>query len=228
MQLRDAGLAIVANPNNPDGRVFSNQKLLDLIDARERRGLLVIDEAFMDVGPDDASLCGEVARGGVVVLRSFGKFFGLAGVRLGFAVATPEIAARLAATLGPWAVSGPAIAIGQAALADGAWIRAMRERLEDEARRLDAVLTGAGMEIVGGTSLFRLVSTPAADRLFHSLGRAGILVRRFPAHPSWLRFGLPGSDLGWNRLKAALALTSELGTAEQVVGTVRVPIRTDK
>jgi cobalamin biosynthesis protein CobC len=203
-RLREADLAVVVNPNNPDGRVFGKRELLDLLDARGRRGLLVIDEAFMDVGPDGASLCGEVARGGVIVLRSFGKFFGLAGVRLGFAVGTPEMTARLAATLGPWAVSGPAIAIGQTALADAAWIRAMRARLEGETRRLDALLTEAGTEIAGGTSLFRLTHTPAAERLFHHLGRAGVLVRRFPDHPTWLRFGLPGNDLAWNRLQAAL------------------------
>jgi cobalamin biosynthetic protein CobC len=207
-QLVAADLAIVVNPNNPDGRVFRQRELLHLLDARQHRSLLVIDEAFMDVGPDDASLCGEVARGGLVVLRSFGKFFGLAGVRLGFAIATPEIAARLAATLGPWAVSGPAIAVGQAALADIAWIRAMRERLEQEAYRLDAVLTEAGMETVGGTPLFRLASTPAADCLFLHLGRAGILVRRFPEHPSWLRFGLPGNGTAWDRLLAAIGVST--------------------
>jgi cobalamin biosynthetic protein CobC len=205
-QLEDADLAVIVNPNNPDGRVFNKHELLDLADARGHRGgLLVIDEAFMDVGPLDASLCGEVARGEIVVLRSFGKFFGLGGLRLGFALAAPELAARLAAALGPWAVSGPAIAVGQTALADAAWSRAMRERLEGEARRLDAVLVGAGIEVVGETSLFRLVRTSLADRLFHHLGDAGILVRRFPEQTAWLRFGLPGSEAAWERLHSALA-----------------------
>jgi cobalamin biosynthesis protein CobC len=203
-QLRDAPFAVVVNPNNPDGRTFGRRELLELAEARRHRGLLVLDEAFMDVGPCGASLCGEVMRGGLVVLRSFGKFFGLAGVRLGFAVAAPAIAERLAATLGPWAVSGPAIVIGQTALADQAWIRAMRGRLAVEAHRLDETLAAAGMEIVGGTSLFRLARTPAADRLFHHLGRAGILVRRFQERPDWLRFGLPGGDIAWDRLRTAL------------------------
>jgi cobalamin biosynthesis protein CobC len=205
-QLRDADLAVVVNPNNPDGRFFKKHELLDLVDARQHRGgLLVVDEAFMDVGPVGASLCSEVADRNIVVLRSFGKFFGLAGLRLGFALARPEIAVRLAAALGPWAVSGLAVAIGQTALADTGWAEAMRERLEEEARRLDAVLTGAGIEIVGGTPLFRLVRTSAADRLFHQLGRVGILVRRFPENPAWLRFGLPASEAAWHRLRAALA-----------------------
>jgi cobalamin biosynthetic protein CobC len=158
----------------------------------------------MDVGPVGASLGGEVARHNIVVLRSFGKFFGLAGLRLGFALARPKIATRLAASLGPWVVAGPAIAIGEMALADGPWIVAMRERLEGEARRLDSVLAETALDFVGGTSLFRLVSTSAADGLFHHLGRAGILVRRFPEHTAWLRIGLPGSEPAWARLRTAL------------------------
>jgi cobalamin biosynthetic protein CobC len=204
-QLRDADLAIMANPNNPGGRVFKRDELVALTDARGRRGLLVIDEAFMDVGPVGTSLGGEVAHHNIVVLRSFGKFFGLAGLRLGFALARPEIAARLAAALGPWAVSGPAVAIGEMALADYEWAGAMRKRLEGEARRLDAALAGARIEVVGGTSLFRLVRTSAAESLFEHLGRAGILVRRFPDYPMWLRIGLPGNEASWDRLSTALA-----------------------
>ena len=203
-RLRDADFAVLANPNNPDGRVFTKLELLDLADARRRGGLLVVDEAFMEVGPAGASLGSEVAGRDIVVLRSFGKFFGLAGLRLGFALAKPEIAARLAALLGPWAVSGPAIAVGQTALADAAWIHTMRKRLEGEAGRLDAVLAGAGIEISGGTSLFRLVRTSEAEILFQRLGRAGILVRRFPEHAMWLRIGLPGNETSWDRLRAAL------------------------
>jgi cobalamin biosynthetic protein CobC len=165
----------------------------------------VVDEAFMDVGPPQASLAGEVMRGNVVVLRSFGKFFGLAGLRLGFAIAAPVMAARLAASLGPWAVSGPALAIGAAALGDHAWIASTRERLAAGAQRLDAVLTVAGLQVVGGTALFRLAQSPAARRLFEALGRAGILVRHFADHPEWLRFGLPGGEDEWDRLARALA-----------------------
>jgi cobalamin biosynthesis protein CobC len=204
-QLRGADLGIVANPNNPDGRLLKTHQLLDLAEARGDRGLLVIDEAFMDVRPADASLSGEVTRHNVVVLRSFGKFFGLAGVRLGFALARPQIAERLAATLGPWAVSGPAVLIGQTALADVAWANATRQRLEQEARRLDALLAGTAGCIVGGTSLFRLLRTSAAGRLFHHLGRAGIFSRSFPEHAAWLRFGLPGDEASWDRLRVALA-----------------------
>jgi cobalamin biosynthetic protein CobC len=147
------------------------------------------------------------------VLRSFGKFFGLAGLRLGFALASPAIAARLRAGLGPWAVAGPAIAIGAAALSDLSWTAMTRARLAQAARRLDQVLSGAGLEVAGGTSLFRLVRTPAAPELFQHLGRAGILVRRFSEQAAWLRFGLPASEPDWQRLAAAMAAVAGSGRA---------------
>ena len=204
--VREAMLVIVTNPNNPDGRLFDKSELIALSKRLATRGgFLVVDEAFMDVGPPDASLAGEVGRNAIVVLRSFGKFFGLAGIRLGFALATPSIAARLSAKLGPWAVSAPALAIGAAGLADHAWIEATRERLIAAADRLRAILLSAGIQIVGGTALFQLVRTPLASDLFAHLGRAGIFVRSFSEHPSWLRFGLPGTEEAWARLQIAMA-----------------------
>jgi cobalamin biosynthetic protein CobC len=201
----DARLVMIANPNNPDGRLHGKDALLALTDALRRRGgVLVVDEAFMDVGPPGASLAAELSPGNIVVLRSFGKFFGLAGIRLGFALAAPPMAARLSAALGPWAVSGPALAVGAKALADAAWIERTRSRLAKAAKRLDAILTGAGLEIAGGTNLFRLARTPMAEALFHHLGRAGILTRVFAEQRDWLRFGLPGSAQEWRRLRAGM------------------------
>ena len=205
-QLAGADLAIVVNPNNPDGRMVAKEALLAGAAAlRSRGGLLVVDEAFMDAGLIEASLAGETGRGNIVVLRSFGNFFGLAGLRLGFALAAPALAARLRAGLGPWAVGGPALAVGTTALADAAWIAATRASLATAARRLDRLLTQAQLDVIGGTSLFRLVRTPAAPKLFDRLGRAGILVRRFANEPTWLRFGLPGDEPQWQRLRAAFA-----------------------
>jgi cobalamin biosynthetic protein CobC len=197
-----ADLAIVVNPNNPDGRRATRDALRGLADALAP-GLLVVDEAFMDATPQ-GSVAPDVTRSNLVVLRSFGKFFGLAGLRLGFALAPPALAARLSAALGPWAVSGPALAIGTAALADADWIAATGARLAAAVRRLDALLATVGLEVAGGTALFRLVRTPAAATLFERLGHAGIVVRRFADKPTWLRFGLPGEEAAWQRLAAAL------------------------
>ena len=204
--LSDADLAVVTNPNNPDGKLIDREGLLALAaKLRPRGGILVVDEAFMDVGPPGASLTGDVARGNIVVLRSFGKFFGLAGMRLGFAVLDWPLAARLTAQLGPWAVSGPALAVAAKALADAAWVEQTRDWLLQASRRLDAVLTGADRDIIGGTSLFRLVRTQMANALFHHLGRAGILVRAFPDKATWLRVGLLNREDDWQRLQTAMA-----------------------
>jgi cobalamin biosynthesis protein CobC len=202
----DATLVLVTNPNNPDGRLWAKTDLLALAKTlKPRGGLLVVDEAFMDVGPTGASCAGEIASGNIAVLRSFGKFFGLAGVRLGFALAAPPLAVRIAALLGPWAVSGPAIAVGTMALANRDWIESSRRRLAEAATRLDVILREARLQIVGGTALFRLAQTPAAGELFERLGRAGILTRRFAERPDWLRFGLPADEAQWQRLQLAMA-----------------------
>jgi cobalamin biosynthetic protein CobC len=204
-ELASAALAIVVNPNNPDGRILAKDTLLSLAESLQRRaGLLVVDEAFMDVGPHGASLGNATDRENVVVLRSFGKFYGLPGLRLSFALASPSIAERLAAALGPWPVSGAALAIGTEALADTAWRTAGRASLEGAAHQLDQLLADAGLHVIGGTLLFRLARHSAAATLFQQLGEAGIFVRRFEREPYWLRFGLPGADDEWQRLAAVL------------------------
>jgi cobalamin biosynthetic protein CobC len=196
----DAGAVIVGNPNNPDGRMLDPGRLLHLADER----LLVADEAFADIAPD-ISLSGHARHSNVVVLRSFGKFFGLAGMRLGFALLGETMATRLRRALGPWAVSGPAAAVGAVALADDLWVRSARVRLTAAAGRLDGLLLRAGLQIVGGTSLFRLVEHDRAQDLFELLAGSAILVRRFSRWPTWLRFGIPGDDAAFERLGEALA-----------------------
>jgi cobalamin biosynthetic protein CobC len=207
--LADADLAIVVNPNNPDGRIVSRKDLLDLAGTlRSRGGLLVVDEAFMDVGPLRESLAGDVDRGRIVVLKSFGKFFGLAGIRLGFAIASPEIAVRLDGQLGPWAVAGQALEIGIRGLADKDWQETMRARLAKDARRLDGLLGRHDIPVMGSTNLFRYVHLAAASTLFETLGRHGILVRNFVERPSHLRLGLPATTTEWERLDRALGAWS--------------------
>lgn len=204
-RLAEADLAVVVNPNNPDGRVVSRAELLDLASRlRAKGGLLVVDEAFMDVGPRAESLTADVDPGGMVVLRSFGKFFGLAGIRLGFAIAQPAIAERLEEELGPWAVAVPALEYGIKALSDADWQREMRSTLTKAAHRLDQTFARSGVIVTGGTSLFRHVDIEDAASLFQALGREGILVRSFADRPTQLRCGLPGTEVEWRRLDVAL------------------------
>ncbi len=200
--LTDAEVAVVCNPNNPDGRCRPAEALLAV--ARKVR-LLVVDEAFIDFEADIGScapLLSETSR--MVVLRSFGKCYGLAGLRLGFAIAGRSLALRLRQALGPWAVSGPALALGPAALRDRAWRQASIARCHEDAARLDALLTEAGLRVLGGTRLFRLAEATEAPEWGERLGRAGILVRSYARAPGWLRFGLPGKEAEWDRLHAVL------------------------
>ena len=197
-------VVVVVNPNNPDGRLVAPDSLTALAGRLGvRGGLLVVDEAFMDVLPPAASLIPALPDR-TIILRSFGKSYGLAGLRLGFAVASPPLGGPLRQALGPWAVSGPAIAIGRAALSDRAWLAATARRLVEEAARLDALLARAGFTVAGGTPLFRLADHPDAGVWFARLGRAGILTRPFSQRPSALRFGIPCNRSDWERLEAAL------------------------
>lgn len=201
-----AEVLVVVNPNNPTGRRVAPKRLMALAGTR----LLVVDEAFADVAAE-ISLAPLVGADNLVVLRSFGKFFGLAGLRIGFALTGGGLADALRRALGPWALSGPAAAIGAAALADRAWIEATRGRLAAAARRLDAIAAAAGLRLVGGTDLFRLYRHPQAPRISEDLARAGILTRRFAAEPSWLRLGVPSRDADFHRLQVALAGARPLG-----------------
>ena len=198
--------AVVVNPNNPDGRVTSRAALAGAAARlRDRGGWLVVDEAFADIEPDISAveLCVDLP---VVILRSFGKFYGLAGLRLGFAIAHKDIAQRVASALGPWACSGPALTIGASALRNHEWARRTRDTLQHEARKLDAVLAEAGFSVVGGTGLFRLVRRADANKVHAWLAAQHIWCRRFEWADDLLRFGLPPNDRDLDRLARALAL----------------------
>jgi cobalamin biosynthesis protein CobC len=199
-------LAIVVNPNNPDGRCVAVDELLQLARRLSAHGgVLVVDEAFADFLPPSASIVPGLPAEGIIALRSFGKSFGLAGVRLGFAAAWPPLARALRRALGPWAVSGAAVVIGTSAFADRAWCQATERRLAADAAALDRLLGQVGFTRIGGTSLFRLVAHPRAHEIFLSLARAGILVRAFAGRRDWLRFGIPGNAEDCERLAMALA-----------------------
>lgn len=192
--LQACDLAIVVNPNNPDGRLATAEDLAALAKHLARKGgLLLVDEAFVDLLPAAASLVPALPDAGALVLRSFGKVFGLPGVRLGFAVTNALIGESLRSLLGPWAVSGPAIALGYAALQDDTWFGALSPRLEGSAKIVDAALRQCGAERIGGTPLFQLFAHGEAQRIFSGFGREGVLLRRFPERPNWLRIGLVAS-----------------------------------
>jgi len=197
------GLVVVVNPNNPTGRLIAASDLTAL--ARRLAasgGLLLVDEAFADVEPQSSLASVAADHDNLLLFRSFGKFFGLAGLRLGFVIAQEPILERFAEWLGPWAVSGPALAVASELFAGDCQV--IRERIFARKAGLDEALVSAGVSALGGTPLFALVDHPNAASLHAHLARHHILTRAFDYAPSWLRIGLAPDDAADARLAAAL------------------------
>ncbi|MGO4350837.1 threonine-phosphate decarboxylase CobD [Rhizobium sp. RAF36] len=196
-------LVVAVNPNNPDARLHDRDRLIAVHSVlKARGGYLVVDEAFGDADPEASLVTLADGLSNLIIFRSFGKFFGLAGLRLGFVIARDDIRAGFEDWLGPWAVSGPALSLAASLLrADPAPIAAA---IAERSAALNAVLQGAGLTIAGNAALFTLVEDKRAAALYTHLCRHHILVRRFDYAPSWLRFGLGSDSLADQRLAAAL------------------------
>ena len=196
----DAEVLVVVNPNNPDGAATPGAELVAAAEGR----WLIVDESFVETRPEISAAA--LAGDRTVVLRSFGKFYGLAGVRLGFVVCAPALAADIRRRIGDWPVGADAIALGRAAYADRGWAARMRTRLAREAARLDRLLGAQGFEIAGGADLFRLTRCADATARARRLAGQGVLVRTFDHDPTLIRFGLPGAK-DWRRLETALEMS---------------------
>jgi cobalamin biosynthesis protein CobC len=197
---------VVSNPNNPTGDRFVPEQLLDWhARLHARRGWLVIDEAFVDSTPQ-SSVARFTDREGLIVLRSLGKFFGLAGARVGFVLSSQALLQTLAEWLGPWALAGPSRVVAKAALQDQSWQKSTRQRLRRDGSRLADLLASHGLKPTGGCDLFQWISLPNALSVHESLARQGILTRYFAAAPS-IRFGLPAKAEDWQRLETALSIS---------------------
>lgn len=197
-------VVVLIHPNNPGGDVFDPQHLLRLhADLASRGGWLIVDEAFMDATPQH-SLCRYADRPGLIVLRSAGKFFGLAGARAGFVCAAPSLLEALREKLGPWTLSGPSRYVLGQALQDLDWQNRARPLLHAASERLATTLSRHGLTPSAGTAFFQWCKHDDASTLHRALAQRGILVRLFDT-PSSLRFGLPPDDAAFGRLDVALS-----------------------
>ncbi|WP_020656620.1 threonine-phosphate decarboxylase CobD [Massilia niastensis] len=196
-------VVVVVNPNNPTGETVAAERLLEwAARLHARGGWLVVDEAFGDTAPM-LSVAAHAAQPGLVVLRSVGKFFGLAGLRLGFVAANGALLAELADQLGPWAVSGPAQQIALRALLDTGWQCDTQASLAQAGERMRALLHAHGM-VSSGTPLFQWWPEPRAEEFHEHMASRGIWCRLFREAARGIRVGLPGSEEGWRRFEQAL------------------------
>ncbi|NLD00471.1 MAG: threonine-phosphate decarboxylase [Gammaproteobacteria bacterium] len=206
--LNELDVLVWINPNNPTGELIAPATLLRWQQRLQQRGgWLIVDEAFMDATPE-LSLCAYAGLPGLIILRSLGKFYGLAGVRAGAVLSEPSIIESLRQLLGPWSLSGPTRYVMAQALQDSAWHKQARLRLQKDTQRLAHILQTARLKSLGGTVLFQTVQTDTPLELAEQLAAQGILVRIFE-QPGMLRFGLAANEQQWQRLVVALARSAQ-------------------
>ena len=187
---------VIVNPNNPDGKIQEANEILE-----NHKRLTIIDESFCDLYPEN-SLINLASQPGFIILKSFGKFWGLAGLRLGFAIGRPETVNPIKYALGPWQISGPALSIGCQALQDIKWAEKTRANLYESAIRLDKIMRR--YKLIGGTNLYRLYFVTDAKKLFRKLASNKVLIRNFDYNRNWVRIGLPKQEKDWEILEKAL------------------------
>ena len=188
-QLKNSQIAILCNPNNPDGTLYSSKDLIELSQSVET---LIVDESFIDLYPD-VSLSKKINNktDNIIIIRSFGKFFGLAGLRLGFIISGTKINLKINSLIGPWPVSTIASDIAIKALSDDIWIKKTMDELKKGSKILDGLAHNLNWEILGGTNLYRLYKTPNAKKTQSILANHKIWSRRFNYSQKWIRLGLP-------------------------------------
>jgi cobalamin biosynthetic protein CobC len=194
---------VLCSPNNPTGAKYASKLLISIAGRLARRGgWLIVDEAFIDATPEESLLHAGTQRG-LIVLRSVGKFFGLAGLRLGFVAAEADLLEVLADHIGPWSVTAATQLIGTQALGDTQWQTAMREQLILQGQRLYDLLSEFGIQ-ASGTALFQWWQEECAEQFHEHMAQRGIWVRLFTQQTRGIRIGLPGSEDDWQRLRQAL------------------------
>jgi len=205
-QLDTTDVVLLINPNNPTGSYTHPQKLTALVQQMERRGgYLIVDEAFADATPEYSLLQSDSHSDSLIVLRSVGKFFGLAGARVGFIFANNSVLESVRDSIGPWTVSGPARWAVKQALSDREWQQQNRARLNKHAQRLKTLLSKYLSQQCRGTELFTTVFIPNAEQVHQQLC-SQMIYTRLCDEKNAIRFGLPVSDTEWTRLEIALMM----------------------
>lgn len=208
-QLANTDVLVVVNPNNPTGRLLKPRQLMAWYQRLPKQSWMIVDEAFVDSRPGFSllSAAADLGSSRLLVLRSLGKFFGLAGARVGFALGSAQLLClleqKLTGLLGSWPISGPSREVAIQALSDRNWQQQQRQRLIDSGERLANLLSRLGHPADGESDFFCWLKTEHAIHWQQFLASQAIWCRRFD-DPGAIRLGLPATEQEWQRLETSL------------------------
>jgi histidinol-phosphate aminotransferase len=202
----EGGLVAIVSPANPTGAAASQEALAEVLE-RLPRSLVLVDQAYVDFTEPELDLSKTALEyPNAVVVRTFSKAWGCAGLRVGCAIADPRVIDWLRRAGLPFPVSTPSAEAVLEALSNGpdqSRIAAIRQQRE----KLTKLLTGMGVEVLPSEASFVFAKFVDAETVWRGLGALGISVRRFPGRTElegWLRITLPGDDENFERLTRAL------------------------
>ncbi|WP_117235498.1 threonine-phosphate decarboxylase [Vibrio maerlii] len=207
-QVKRADVILIINPNNPTGYFIDQQTMHRLQQQLHAKGgRLIVDEAFMDCTPEKSILPTFNTQSkldeNLIVLRSVGKFFGLAGARVGFVFAVSPILQKLREEIGPWTVTGPARWVVNQALQDGTWQQQTRQQLKTDITRLESLISNAWRCHYTSGNLFVTAYLNNAEITHQTMCKNQVLARLCDENNA-IRFGLPKQDWQWDRLEQVL------------------------
>lgn len=202
---QEAKIIILGQPNNPTGRLWQADEIARyLAHVKQCDGLLIIDEAFVDIMPEHSS-CQIAGDEALVILRSVGKFYGLAGLRVGFAIGGANFIARLQDEIGPWPVSQPALLVAKTALADKDWQARHLAKLQEICDWQSDVLAKAGFEIITSMALFITIRHKRMAAFHHHLASHGYWTRIYQNDKQMMRLGLLAPDCDRQQFESLLS-----------------------
>ena len=204
-EIENNSVIVVINPNNPSGKLFNKEELLQCYQRVQlANGLMIVDEAFMDVVEPNQSLTPHIEDDHLIILRSFGKFFGLAGLRIGFVCASERWLKVMSASFGPWHVNGPAQYVALQALQDNHWQAQQRHKLQQQMIKLRQLLQKQLSADLVGCLLFVTAYVNNAEQVYSKLCQQGVYVRLTDEKHS-LRFGI-ATDAQLVKLEKVIAV----------------------
>jgi len=199
LECNNVKVVFIANPNNPTGTLLTTEELRDFLQAMPEHVLVVIDEAYIEYCPEsnNRALLDEFER--LVLVRTFSKAYGLAGLRVGYSLSHPDVAAVLNRIRQPYNVSRLAQAAAKTALTDQDFIERSRTSNAEQMQWLKQQFDALGLGFINSNANFLMVEVEGARAVYQALLEQGVIVRPLTGYglDDWLRVtvGLPEDNL---------------------------------